>query len=40
MSTGAIVMFIIGATLLWGGLAVTIAIALKKNKEAQKRKGT
>jgi hypothetical protein len=32
MSTSAIVMFIIGATLLWGGLAVTIGIALRKGK--------
>jgi hypothetical protein len=32
MSLGAIIMLVFGATLLWGGLAVTIGIALKKSK--------
>jgi hypothetical protein len=32
MTGGAIGMFIFGATLLWGGLAVTITIAIRKNK--------
>ena len=33
MSTGAIIMFAFGATLLWGGLALTISIAIKKSKK-------
>lgn len=32
MSIGAIIMLVFGATLLWGGLALTITIAIKKNK--------
>ncbi|HEX7056277.1 MAG TPA: MetS family NSS transporter small subunit [Bacilli bacterium] len=35
MSGGAIGMFIFGAVLLWGGLALTISIALaKKGKKS------
>ncbi|WP_152619316.1 MetS family NSS transporter small subunit [Cohnella kolymensis] len=34
MSGGAIGMFLFGAILLWGGMAVTIAIAIKKNKSS------
>lgn len=35
MSTGAIIMMIIGCVGLWGGCAVAIAIAVKnKNKNA------
>ncbi|MFV9511586.1 MetS family NSS transporter small subunit [Tepidibacillus sp. LV47] len=34
MNTSAIIMFIFGATLLWGGLAVSLAIAFKKSKTA------
>jgi hypothetical protein len=33
MSGGAIAMFLFGAVLLWGGLAVTIAIAIRTNKK-------
>ncbi len=33
MSGPAIAMFLFGAVLLWGGLAVTIAIAFKKVKK-------
>jgi len=32
MSAGAIGMFLFGATLLWGGLAVAITVAIKKSK--------
>lgn len=32
MSGGAIGMFLFGAVLLWGGLALTITIAIKKSK--------
>ncbi|HZG84277.1 MetS family NSS transporter small subunit [Paenibacillus sp.] len=34
MSVGAIGMFLFGAVLLWGGLALTIAIAIKKGKKS------
>ena len=33
MNTGAIMMFAFGATLLWGGLAVSLTIAVRKSKE-------
>ena len=39
MSTGAIIMMIIGCGGLWGGCAVAVTIAMKhskKEKEAQK----
>ncbi|WP_339061187.1 MetS family NSS transporter small subunit [Tepidibacillus marianensis] len=32
MNTIAIIMFIFGASLLWGGLAVTLTIAMRKSK--------
>lgn len=32
MTGGAIAMFAFGAVLLWGGLAVTITIAIQKHK--------
>ena len=32
MSSSAIIFFIIGATVLWGGLFCTLAIAIKKEK--------
>jgi hypothetical protein len=32
MNMGAIIMLLFGAVLLWGGLALTITIAVKKNK--------
>jgi hypothetical protein len=33
MTIGAIIMLVFGAVLLWGGLGLTIAIAIKKNKD-------
>lgn len=33
MTGGAIGMFVFGAVLLWGGLAVSITVAIRKNKE-------
>ncbi|MGM0881725.1 MAG: MetS family NSS transporter small subunit [Bacillota bacterium] len=33
MSGAAIGMFLFGAILLWGGLALTIVIAIKKNRK-------
>lgn len=33
MTEGAIVFFALGATVLWGGLATTLTIAIKKGKE-------
>ncbi|NDI36367.1 methionine/alanine import family NSS transporter small subunit [Chengkuizengella sediminis] len=33
MSTGAITMMIFGAVLLWGGAALTISIAMRKQKK-------
>ncbi|WP_372663566.1 MetS family NSS transporter small subunit [Cohnella sp.] len=33
MSGAAIGMFLFGAVLLWGGLALTITIAVKKSKK-------
>ncbi len=33
MTTGAIVMMIIGCVGLWGGCAVSISIAIKNNKK-------
>ncbi|MDP5274486.1 MetS family NSS transporter small subunit [Chengkuizengella axinellae] len=33
MSGGAIAMMIFGAVLLWGGAAVTISIAMRKQKK-------
>jgi len=33
MTTGAIIMFAFGATLLWGGLAVALTIAVVKSKK-------
>jgi len=33
MNTSAIIMFIFGASLLWGGLAVTLTIAMRKSKK-------
>lgn len=33
MSGAAIGMFLFGAVLLWGGLALTLAIAIMKNKK-------
>lgn len=32
MSSSAIIFFTIGATVLWGGLFCTLAIAIKKEK--------
>ncbi|MFT9493786.1 MetS family NSS transporter small subunit [Anaerosolibacter sp.] len=32
MSGTSIIFFLFGATVLWGGLAVTLTIALKKGK--------
>lgn len=32
MSSSAIIFFIIGATVLWGGLLCTLTIAIKKEK--------
>jgi hypothetical protein len=40
MSGAAIGMFLFGAILLWGGLALTITIAVKKNKKAANNKIT
>ncbi|TFE22863.1 MetS family NSS transporter small subunit [Cohnella luojiensis] len=34
MSAAAIWMFLFGAILLWGGLALTITIAVKKSKKS------
>lgn len=34
MTTGAITMFIIGAVVIWGGLATAITYAVKKAKDA------
>jgi hypothetical protein len=34
MSGAAIGMFVFGAVLLWGGLALTITIAIRKAKKA------
>ncbi|NBI28356.1 MetS family NSS transporter small subunit [Chengkuizengella marina] len=33
MSAGAITMMVFGAVLLWGGAALTISIALRKQKK-------
>lgn len=33
MSAGAITMMIFGAVLLWGGAALTISIAMRKQKK-------
>jgi hypothetical protein len=38
MSGAAISMFLFGAILLWGGLALTITIAVKQNKKAVNNK--
>lgn len=35
MNTGAIIMFAFGATLLWGGLAVTLVLASLKSKNVK-----
>ncbi|HZG58754.1 methionine/alanine import family NSS transporter small subunit [Paenibacillus sp.] len=35
MSGAAIGMFVFGAVLLWGGLAATITIALRKHKKSE-----
>ncbi len=32
MNTGALIMFLFGATMLWGGLIVCLAIAIKNNQ--------
>ncbi|MGL5124221.1 MAG: methionine/alanine import family NSS transporter small subunit [Fusobacteriaceae bacterium] len=37
MNTGALIMMIIGCTIVWAGLFLTLAIALKKEK-IKKRK--
>ncbi|GBF10259.1 MetS family NSS transporter small subunit [Tepidibacillus infernus] len=39
MSTGAIFMFIFGATLLWGGLGVALSVAISKSKKASNQTG-
>ncbi|MGI6587418.1 MAG: MetS family NSS transporter small subunit [Peptococcia bacterium] len=31
MNTSALIMFLVGATMLWGGLIVCLRIAFKKN---------
>ena len=33
MTKSAMIFFIIGATVLWGGLLCTLAIAIKKEKQ-------
>lgn len=33
MNTSALIMFLVGATMLWGGLIVCLSIALKKNNK-------
>lgn len=38
MSTGAIVMMVVGMVLLWGGLAASITNAVVKAKKAKKNK--
>ena len=32
MNTSALIMFLVGVTMLWGGLVVCLTIAFKKNK--------
>lgn len=34
MTGSSIAFFLFGATILWGGLAVTLSIALKSDKES------
>jgi hypothetical protein len=36
MTVTAVVFFLFGATVLWGGLAVTLYIAMKNNKREEK----
>lgn len=38
MSTGAIIMMLIGCIGLWGGCALAISIAVKHSKNGQKNK--
>lgn len=35
MSAGAIIMFLFGAVLLWGGFGVTVSIALKNREKKE-----
>jgi len=35
MSASAIAMMLIGMVIIWGGLGVSVAIAVKKGKEAK-----
>lgn len=36
MSTSAVIMMIVGVVIIWGGLGVSIAYAVKKSKEAKR----
>jgi hypothetical protein len=35
MNATAIIFFLFGATVLWGGFGVTLAIAMKKEKQSK-----
>jgi hypothetical protein len=39
MNTSALIMFLVGATMLWGGLIVCLWIALKKNNKNANNNG-
>ena len=36
MSTGAVVMMVVGVLIIWGGMGASIAFAVKKAKEAKR----
>lgn len=40
MSTSAWIMFIIGAGIIWGGLAISLAIAIRKSRKQKRSANT